>query len=444
MTSPVASTLGIAAPVDTGGRRATWMLVAALTVAYLLNHADRNVFVVAAPLIQGEFGLSDMQLGLLTGAAFALMYSLCGVPLGYLADRTSRRTMLTFTLIAWSLLTATMGFAASAMQLAVLRILVGIGESGCAPASHSLLGQHLQGGQRSMALAIFGLGSPLGIALAFAGGGYIAENYGWRTAFLVLGLLGLPVAVWVWFAIGRAFDVREPAVQVSATQVAASETLRGQILQLLRRRAFTALLFANGFLYLACAAVLQWAAVFLHRAYEMPLSRIGLWLALATGITPIVGNLVGGAISIRNRLDDSARLMRVSLIASACGLPLVVCTFLVGDPYVAIALLGAGLVFVAVTTGPNYSAAQELAGSGLRATGAALVLLVANLLGLGLGTPIVGALSDGFSASMGPVDGLRYAVVLVAAISSCVAIGLFMYAIRLAGRTAKHIGGIRE
>lgn len=436
MALPHASVLNAAAPSQTGGRRATWMLVAALTFAYLLNHADRNVFVVAAPLIQGEFGLSDMQLGLLTGAAFALMYSLCGVPLGYIADRTSRRTMLTLALIAWSLLTATMGLAASAMQLAVLRILVGIGESGCAPASHSLLGQHMQGGQRSMALAIFGLGSPLGIALAFAGGGYIAEQYGWRMAFLVLGLLGLPVAVWVWFAIGRYFDIREPAAVATESRVAASETLRGQILQLLRRPAFTALLFANGFLFLACAAVLQWAAVYLHRAYDMPLSRIGLWLALATGITPIVGNLLGGFISIRNRLDDSARLMRVSLLASACGLPLVVSTFVVANPYVAIALLGAGLVFVAVTTGPNYSAAQELAGSGLRATGAALVLLVANILGLGLGTPIVGALSDAFSATYGPIDGLRYSVVLVAAIASGVAIGLFMYAIRLAGRSS--------
>jgi predicted MFS family arabinose efflux permease len=401
---------------------------------YVLNHADRNVFVIVAPLVQKEFALSDFHLGLLTGTAFAVFYSVVGVPMGYLADRTSRRGILVGTLVGWSALTALMGAATSGLQIALLRVAVGIGESGCAPASHSLLGQHLQGARRAFALAVFGLGPPVGMALAFAAGSVVAEHYGWRAAFVALGLIGLPVAWAAWKVITPALDRREAAAQHRA----ADHSLVAQVRHLLATPTYLWLFIANGMLFTAFAATVQWAPVFLTRVHEMPLASIGLSLAVAAGLSSIFGNLAGGWYVIRRRLDRADALLKVSLFAAATSVPSLIAAYLAPSPFTALALLALATALVAVSTGPNYGAAQEVVAPGHRAVAAGLLLLIANLIGLGIGTPLIGAVSDALAPTLGAGRGLQVAAITFSAVAGLCSVTAYTVAIRHAVRSRTH------
>lgn len=421
-------------PVDArGASRSPVLLIFALTLTYLLNYADRNIFVIAAPLIQAEFALSDGQLGLLTGVAFALLYSICGVPLGYLADRMSRRALLVGALVIWSLLTAATGLAATALQLAVMRVLVGVGESGCAPASHSLLGQHLNGSQRALGFAIFGVGAPLGMAVAFAGGGMLADVYGWRPVFIGLGLCGLPMAVLLWWVISPTLDAHETAANPERGASALSATdLFEKARGLARERPFAYLLIGNGLLFVAFGATLQWMPVFLHRVHGMTITNLGLWLGLTAGVASVIGNLAGAAVAVKLRAEDAKRLMKIVLVASVSGVPLLLCALLLESTTGLFVSLAFALALGAATTGPNYAAAQDLAGQGRRALGASLLLLTSNLVGIGIGTFAVGLVSDELTASMGSAKALRTALVVISAGSGALSAVGYALAIRSA------------
>ncbi|NWG93216.1 MAG: MFS transporter, partial [Parvularculaceae bacterium] len=172
-----------------------WYVLAVLTIVYTFNFVDRQIIAIVSPAIKEDLGLSDSTLGLLKGLAFAVLYTTLGIPIAWAADRWNRVNIVAISLAVWSAFTALSGFAQNAVQLALARVGVGIGEAGGSPPSHSIISDYFPKEKRATALSLFSLGIPFGQMLAFLAGGWVLENLGWRNAFLVVGLPGILLAI---------------------------------------------------------------------------------------------------------------------------------------------------------------------------------------------------------------------------------------------------------
>ena len=181
-----------------------WYVLGLLTLVSTFNFIDRQVLVIVQEQIREELGLMDWQLGLLSGFAFAVFYSVLGVPIAHASERFGRKRVVALSLAAWSLLTALMGAAQNFLQLALLRVGVGVGEAGGSPPSHSIISDIFPRRRRALALSVFSMGVYFGYLLAYSTGGWAAETFGWRSTFVIVGLPGVLIALLV------AVTVREP------------------------------------------------------------------------------------------------------------------------------------------------------------------------------------------------------------------------------------------
>lgn len=371
--------------------RAPWALVL-LTLVYALNFADRQLLSAALGQVKAELGASDTQMGWLTGTAFALFYTVAGIPLARLADRGARWRLLALALVAWSAFTSLSGLARSYVQLACARIGVGVGEAACSPCAHSLLADLYAPARRATAIALYSTGIYIGTYLAYDVGGELCKAFGWRTAFVAFGAPGAVLALVVWLT------TREPAREAAA---AAPATTLADLRELLARPAFFHLALGAGIKSIAGYALLGWVPTFLARVHGFDSVQSGRWLGPILGLGGALGTFGGGWLADRLGRRDARRRLGSSALATVAALPFLYAFLYLDDPKLALLAYAPAVVLGAMYLGPVFAFAQVEAKPEQRALASAVLLFLINLIGLGLGPWLTGFLNDTFAAAQG-------------------------------------------
>ncbi len=388
-----------------------------LLLVYSLNFLDRQILGILAHPIKAELRLSDTQLGALGGIAFALLYSTLAVPLAIVADRTSRSWVVTGSLAVWSGFTALCGLATGFWQLFAFRVGVGVGEAGGVAPSYAMISDSFPPERRARALAIYSLGVPLGLAAGALLGGTLAKAVDWRTAFIAAGAAGLILA-----PIFR-LVVREPVRRTSATRMPV-----GAVFAILARKpSFWLLGFAAASSSLCGYGLAFWVPSVLVRSLGFDLGQVGQFVGSLLLIGGSAGVLTGGWLGDRLGMRDRGWYARLPALAWMMTVPLFAGGLLVDSPTLAWVLFLVPHGLNILWLGPVTTAIQHLVPAEMRATASASFLLINNLVGLGLGSLVMGALSDAMTARFG-ADALRYAAVgtlgfyLVAAVLGLLAV----------------------
>lgn len=392
------------------------LALAILLAVYCFNFIDRTIVSILQEPLKQELGLSDTQLGLISGTAFALFYSTLGVPIARIAERVDRPRIIAIALATWSLMTMLCGFATNFLQLFLCRVGVGIGEAGGTPPAHALLSEIFPPERRATAISIYSLGVPLGILFGAVAGGAIGEALGWRAAFMLVGAPGLILAVIVLVTI------KDPRSAASATDraTAAPPSLGQAIAYLAARRSFVHLTAGITVASTAGYGILAFTAPFLMRQFDMGLAAAGSATGLVSGIAAGAGTLLGGVLVDRAMRRDRRFGAWIPAAGLMLATPLSITAYMQGEWIAVVLLLTVSGVAQFLYLGPTYALVQSLAGTRMRATASALVLLTVNLVGLGIGPPLTGWLSDHFASiqANGTADaaaaGLRVALSLIA------------------------------
>jgi predicted MFS family arabinose efflux permease len=399
-------------------------VLAMLLLVSTLNFVDRIVIGVLAAPIKTELGLSDTQLGLLGGTAFGLFYAALGIPIGWLADRSNRVWIMTAALALWSAFTALCGTVQSFSQLFLARLGVGIGEAGGSAPAYSLISDYFPPTQRARALAVFSFGIPIGSGLGLVLGGTVAALVDWRVTFIALGLLGLLIA-----PVLRA-TVREPirGAFEGYAQPAPAHSVREVLATLARKPAFWALSFGGGISGIAGYGLIFWMPSFIMRSFGLTLMETSLFLGTLVFVGGTSGMWAGGWLADRLGQRGKAAYALVSAGSFVLLLPFQVGALLASSAVAAFLLLIFPEALRVMWLGPGISAVQHLVPPGMRAMASAIFLFVNNLVGLGLGSLLIGVLSDALAVRYG-AESLRYAILSV---MSCYAIAaaLFFFASR--------------
>ncbi|WP_083197419.1 spinster family MFS transporter [Candidatus Viadribacter manganicus] len=415
-----------------------------LLLIYVMNFVDRQVVNILAEPIKRELGLLDWQVGAMSGLAFALFYTVLGLPIARAAERGHRPLIIAGALALWSLFTSLCGFAQTFTQLLLARIGVGVGEAGCTPPAHSLITDYVAKEKRASALAFYSMGTPLGSLVGMALGGLIADAYGWRMAFIVCGIPG------VLLAIVAGLTLVEPRISATADefklrtqQMRDAKPFRDALATLRTKRTFWLVSFAAAIKAFIGYGQAPFAASFFYRNHLEEVTRLGamfslqpggflgLALGLMAGIGGAIGAYAGGVIADKYGGRDFRAYVSVPAIASVAVIPVFLVGVMSSSAVVAIGSLFLGAVIGTLWYGPVYATAQTIAKPHMRATASAILLFIINLIGLGLGPLFVGALSDMFAISfgMGEGEGVRWALI-VAALTGLIAAVLFWMARR--------------
>jgi predicted MFS family arabinose efflux permease len=372
---------------------------------YALNVADRQILSVLAQPVKKDLGLTDTQMGLLLGLTFALLYSLLGIPMARWADQRVRTSLIAIGLAFWAAMTALSGFARNFAQLALARVGVGIGEASYMPATYSLISDHFPPERRATALGILHLGPALGILVGNVAGGWLAEHYGWRTAFFVLGAPGILVALLFYRF------VEEPARERLPQDAPTDSTL--QVMRYLwSRRSFGYLIASAAIHGFSGYGSGMWLTVFMIRVHELSVAQAGLVLGPISGLVAGVGALMGGRLADVLARRDVRWNCWISAFGSILALPLWA-TFILA-PSLGVALLAyvPAALLNSLYLGPTNAMLQGVARPRMRAMSAALTMLLINLIGLGLGPLAVGALNDFLAPSLGD-EAVRYSLLVM-------------------------------
>ena len=402
-------------------RYAMWLLLG----IYIVNFLDRQVINILAEPIKNDLGLTDTQLGLLSGLAFAVLYTFLGIPLARLAERRNRAFIIGGSVAVWSGFTALCGQAQSFVQLALCRVGVGIGEAGCTPPAHSLICDMVPKEKRASALAFYAMGTPLGGLMGLVLGGLVADAYGWRAAFLVAGAPGLIFAVLAFTTL------KEPRRLIAhhAARVAAAQASFGETVRYLTAK--------PTFWFISAGASVKafigyghapFTASFFLRNHTDEIATLaagfglksvgflGLALGVLAGVGGALGSYLGGWIADKVGRSNLGNQMITPAIASLLAIPVYTAAILVDSAVLGLLLIGLNHFLASTWYGPVYGSTQTIAPLHMRATGAAILLFIVNLVGLGLGPLAVGALSDWLNTGLGlgSAEGVRWALVIAA------------------------------
>jgi predicted MFS family arabinose efflux permease len=403
--------------------------------AYTLSFLDRQVISILAESIKKDLHLSNLELGMLTGLAFAIFYTFLGIPIARLADRRSRPLIIAVSMALWSGFTVLSGRATTFAVMAVARLGVGFGEAGCNPCAHSLIADITPPEKRASSLAFYSLGVPIGTMLGLVLGGVIADAFGWRVSFFVAGAPGLVLAIVI------ALTIREPRSQLAAAMQAralSAPSLIETVRELRGKKTFWLIAGAAGLLAFVGYGHGAFGAPFFLRVHGAqvaalakrfglgPIGFLGIAGALTTGVGGLAGTWLGGFLADRAAARDKRAYMSVPAIAALLSLPFVFLIYTVSDPLLALAL---GIMPALLNTlwyGPVYATGQSVVRPQSRATAAAILLFMLNMIGLGLGPMSVGALNDLLAGplGLGEVEGVRWALLISAGVI-VVSAGLF-------------------
>lgn len=409
----------VIAPVSAGYRRyALWVLL----VIYTLNFLDRQVVNILAEPIKRDLGLADWQLGMMTGLAFAVFYTVLGIPIARLAERGNRPRIIAASVLAWSAFTVLCGMAQNVWQLIAARIGVGVGEAGCTPPAHSLITDYVPKEKRASAIAFYSIGTPLGTLAGMAMGGLVADAYGWRVAFMVAGAPG------VVFAIVAALTLVEPRKRLAADLAErAARTMRfSEALNLLsRKRTFWLVSFAAAIKAFISYGQAPFIASYFFRNHGADIAALaapfglktagflGLGLGLIGGTAGVIGAWLGGVLADRFGARDLRAYVSIPGVACLATLPFYIAVVSLDSVSAALMLLALPMLLNTLWYGPVYATVQSIVPGPMRATASAVLLFVINLIGLGLGPLAVGALSDILAGpfGLGEAQGVRWALI---------------------------------
>lgn len=413
-----------AAPLITPEYRRYALLV--LLLVFTSSHLDRQILAILLEPIKHELALSDTQLGFLSGIAFAIFYATLGIPMAMWADRGNRRNIITLALTVWSGMTLLCGLAAGFWQLALARIGVGVGEAGANPPSHSIIADLYPPAERATAMGTFSLGINFGLLLGFLVGGWINQWYGWRAAFWVAGAPGLALALLVRFTLReppRGYAEGLQTVSHEAPSLGAVVRYMWSTPALRHIAAGATLASFVGY------GVVLWLPAFLVRSHGLKSGMVGTVLALLFGIFGGVGTYMGGRLADRLARRDIRWNVWVVGAALLVALPFSLSFYLARSTEMALVFSLVPALLGGMYLGPSFALNQGLVSVRMRSVASALLLFIANIIGLGLGPQTVGILSDLFSVRYGS-ESLRYALLTLACVNVWTAFHYFM-----AGRT---------
>ncbi len=387
--------------------RKTWLLIWALTAVLAINIIDRQMMTLLAFAIGNDFKLSDTQIGLLGGIVFSAAYFVFSLPWGWLADRpnVNRVWVISAALAIWSAMTAVCGLAQSFSQLVIGRMGVAAGEAGCVAPAKALIADGVPTARLAWAMAIFGLGMPLGVLIGRPMGGYLADTLGWRAAFLVVGLPGIACAVWLAIV----FRIFGHGHRVAAVDISKSK-VRTALHQILRSRTLIYITVGDVVMGALAMSAAFWGMMHFQRNLGMTAFTSGLWLGLLAGLSGIAGNLIGGWAADRFAAKRAAHYMTPAILGMTIAAPLLFFAWASGTWWIAMLLLFLPYMADNLSVGGLSAAGQRLLAPRIRATATSILGMVTMLLGPGLGVTLFGFVSDAVRTNLG-VSGqvsLRY------------------------------------
>ncbi len=373
------------------------IMLFALLLVYILNFLDRQIVNILAEPIKGELGLSDTQLGLLAGPAFAVFYAVLGIPIARYADnaKTNRVWLISICLAVWSGMTAICGFAQNFAQLALARIGVGVGEAGCTPAAHSLIADSVPPEKRSSAIAFFGLGIPIGGLLGLIIGGIVNDQYGWRIALMLVGTPGILLAFLLPLLIRDPRRCADSAhFNTAESPVKAKLSIKDAVREVFASKAYLYVFIAASFTAFLSYGKGLWTISFFIRSHGLSTTEAGLAMAVALGISGIIGTWLGGKMADVFGKRDKRHILTMPAIGMAIAAPILFAGYWAEDWRIAVALLILPTILNSAYYGPAYGCVQGLVRPEARAIAASLVVFGQNLIGLGMGPLLFGMLSD--------------------------------------------------
>ncbi len=379
-----------------------------LTVVYSFNFIDRQLLAILQESIKSDLGLSDSQLGLLTGFAFAVFYVTAGIPIARWADRSNRRDIVALSLLVWSGMTALSGMAQNYLHLLLARIGVGVGEAGGSPPSHSIISDIFPPSSRASALGFYSTGVNIGILFGFLLGGWLNEFFGWRVAFLVVGGPGILLAILV------KTTLKEPIRGLADQREVSDEAVpfREVLALLWSRMSFRHLAMAAGLNAFASYSISNWSASLFIRSHGRSTGELGTWLALIMGLGGAVGVFFGGLLADRLAPRDKRWYVWLPAVTGLISLPFMIAVYLAEGPYTALACMIIPGILSNVYLGNAIATTHTLVGLRMRAMSSAVFFFILNMIGLGAGPWTVGLVSDYLAPSYG-AESLRYAMLYV-------------------------------
>jgi predicted MFS family arabinose efflux permease len=380
-----------------------------LTLVLTINFVDRGLMMLLLEPIKNDLNLSDTQLGLLTGIAFGLFYATLGLPIARLADRRNRTTITSIAIGLWGLTVMLCLFVRTFSQLVVARVAAAVGESGCMPPTYSLVGAYFsEPAERTRAMSIYWLASPFSQLISFLVGSRLNERFGWRITFFLMGIPALLVAVLVKLTIA------EPRVDTSRALEVGEEvpSILDVLTVLWRQRSSRHLSIAIILTLTLSLGLHPWYAAFMMRSHGMLIADVGVWLGLVFGIGGIAGVALGGYVAGHWFAKSERAQMRLSSVMTAALGPCFALFLLLPQRNAALISLIPLVVVWNIFLGPSFALMQRLVVEEMRATTLAVVMLLANLIGMGVGPQIVGILSDQLRFIFG-AESLRYSMLMM-------------------------------
>jgi MFS family permease len=386
-------------------RKSAYYTLGVLTLVYSFNFIDRQLLAILQESIKAELDLSDSQLGLLTGFAFAAFYVTAGIPIARWADRGNRRDIVALSLFIWSFMTAISGFIQNYLQLLLARVGVGIGEAGGSPPSHSIISDIFPPERRAGAIGFYSMGVSVGILFGFLAGGWLNEFFGWRVAFLVVGAPGILLAVLV------RMTVAEPVrgLMENRTAQAQGATFSDVLGVLWSRHSFRHLAMGAALNAFCGYSAANWTASFMIRSHEMTTGELGTWLALILGGGGAIGVFGGGLLADYLAPRDKRWYAWLPALTGLLSVPFMVGIYMADTAYAALMLAVFPGIVGNVYLGNTIATTHGLVGLRMRAMASAILFLILNIIGLGLGPWTIGLVSDMLEPTLGN-ESLRHAM----------------------------------
>ena len=366
-----------------------WLL-GLLVAIYASSFLDRVIISTVGPAVISELRLSDTQFGLLSGPAFAIFYVAFGIPIARAAERSSRINIISICIALWSIMTALCGVTTAFWQLAIFRMGVGVGEGGCSPAAHSLLSDHYRSSKRATALGVYSAGVPFGIMLGAIVGGWIADAFNWRMAFIVLGLPGLVLALLA------KLTLREPGRghAEGLTPPADAPSLGAVFKRLATNRTVVLLVLGMVCANFAGSSMASFTQTYLVRAFHLTMATVGLLYGVVVGTVGVFGMIMGGLIADNAGKKDIRWYAWAPALGCSVAFPIYLLAFSQHTAIASVSFIFIGYLMMSFYFAPTFAVVQNLVEPRMRASASALLFLAINTMGQGVGPVFMGFISD--------------------------------------------------